>query len=134
MGFMDKAKQMAEQAQQKIEETQRQFNEKQAQKAGGEAAGGGGVRYDEHGRPVGDGPPAAGVPGPPVQPAAPEPVDVSHPASDPATAEAVSVPQPAEGVQVPEPEAEAAVDQPLPPPAPPKDGVNATPDPFKPIQ
>jgi hypothetical protein len=49
MGFMDKAKQLAEQAQQKLDETQKQFNEKQAAKAGGEAAD---VRYDEHGRPV----------------------------------------------------------------------------------
>ena len=35
MGFMDKAKQLAEQAQQKLEETQKQFNDSQAQKAAG---------------------------------------------------------------------------------------------------
>jgi len=118
---MDKAKKMAEQAQQKIEETQKQFNESQAQKAGGQGAPGGGVRYDEHGRPI---------PGTP-------------PASDPATAEGVSVPQPPEGLDAPEAEAdgpaaaeggaEEAAETPVPPPAAPKEGMNATPDPFKPI-
>lgn len=39
MGFMDKAKQMAEQAQQKIEETQKQFNESQAAKSQGGTGG-----------------------------------------------------------------------------------------------
>ena len=51
MGFMDKAKKMAEQAQQKIDETQKQFSERQGQKSG---PGPGGVRFDEHGRPVPD--------------------------------------------------------------------------------
>ena len=65
MGFMDKAKQMAEQAQKKLEETQNQFNQGQAKQAGGE--GGGGVRYDEHGRPVEEAPPASEQPpAPPV--------------------------------------------------------------------
>ena len=108
MGFMDKAKQMAEQAQQKIEETQKQFNDNQAQKAGS-PVGGGGVRYDEHGRPIQD-------------------------ASDPATAEGVAMPQPPEGAEAPVTEAAEPEEKPVPPPAPPKDGMNATPDPFKPIQ
>jgi hypothetical protein len=60
MGFMDKAKQMAEQAQQKIDEAQKQFNDSQAQKGSG--AGGGGQRFDEHGRPIADAPPAAEAP------------------------------------------------------------------------
>ena len=52
MGFMDKAKKMAEQAQQKIEEVQKDFNEKQG--SGGGATGGGPapVQYDQHGRPM----------------------------------------------------------------------------------
>ena len=71
MGFMDKAKQMAEQAQQKIEEAQKQFNESQAQKGAGAESGG--QRFDEHGRPIADAPPAAATPAAPVEPAAPAP-------------------------------------------------------------
>jgi transcription initiation factor TFIID subunit TAF12 len=49
MGFMDKAKKLAEQAQEKLDEAQKQFN------SGGSTAGqpqGGGVTFDQHGRPV----------------------------------------------------------------------------------
>jgi hypothetical protein len=52
MGFMDKAKKMAEQAQQKIEEVQKDFNEKQAAGDGGTASGPAPVDYDKHGRPM----------------------------------------------------------------------------------
>ena len=65
MGFMDKAKKLAEQAQQKLDVAQQQFN------SGGQTGGqqpGGGARYDEHGRPV-DGPPASDAPPPSGQPA-----------------------------------------------------------------
>lgn len=50
MGFMDKAKKLAEQAQTKLEDVQKDFSAKQG---GGQeqAGGGGGVEYDEHGRP-----------------------------------------------------------------------------------
>ena len=59
MGFMDKAKKLAEQAQEKLDEVQQSFNE------GGSTPGqGAGGRYDEHGRPVEDGPPAAAAPPP----------------------------------------------------------------------
>jgi hypothetical protein len=112
MGFMDKAKQMAEQAQQKIEETQKQFNDGQAAKSQGGTTGT--VRYDANGRVI------------PSEPAA------QPSASEPAVAEAVGVPQPPE-----EPQAQAqaeAEETPVPPPAPPRDDMNATPDPFKPIQ
>ena len=109
MGFMDKAKQMAEQAQQKIEETQKQFNDGQAAKSQGGTTGT--VRYDANGRVI------------PSEPAA------QPSASEPAVAEAVGVPQPPEGATPPE--AEETV---VPPPAPPRDDMNATPDPFKPIQ
>ena len=56
MGFMDKAKKIAEQAQQKLDETQGKFNERQHGSAAGEPpeGGAGGVRFDEHGRPVQD--------------------------------------------------------------------------------
>ena len=66
MGFMDKAKKLAEQAQQKLDEAQQQFN------SGGQTEGqqpGGNVRYDEHGRPIG-GPPASDAPPPSGQPPA----------------------------------------------------------------
>jgi hypothetical protein len=46
MGFMDKAKKLAEQAQQKLDEVQEQFNSSQPQQQGGSD-----VTYDEHGRP-----------------------------------------------------------------------------------
>jgi len=118
MGFMDKAKQMAEQAQQKIDETQKQFNDKQSARSPGGSEGGG-ARYDEHGRPI------------PADPAAQQP-PTSAPASDPAVAEGVGVPQPPEAV---EPQAATEPDtEPVPPPAPPKEGMNASPDPFKPLQ
>jgi hypothetical protein len=48
MGFLDKAKKLAEQAQTKIDEVQKDFNEKQG--SGGNASPGNAVEYDEHGR------------------------------------------------------------------------------------
>jgi hypothetical protein len=47
MGFMDKAKKMAEQAQTKLDEAQKQFNSNQPQQQGGPV-----VEYDKHGRPI----------------------------------------------------------------------------------
>ena len=49
MGFLDKAKKMAEQAQAKLDEAQKQFNPSQG---GGASSSGPAVEYDEHGRPV----------------------------------------------------------------------------------
>jgi hypothetical protein len=49
MGFMDKAKKMADQAQQKIDEKQKQWNQREAQD---DAPGAGAVVFDDHGRPV----------------------------------------------------------------------------------
>jgi hypothetical protein len=63
MGFMDKAKKMAEQAQAKLDEAQKQFNS--GQDAGGGEGGDAAVEYDKHGRPVqpaGVTPDAAGAP------------------------------------------------------------------------
>jgi len=70
MGFMDKAKKLAEQAQQKLDEAQEQFNQGQ-----GARPQSGASRFDEHGRPV---TPSA-EPGPTADPSAPLP-----PADDPA--------------------------------------------------
>lgn len=98
MGFMDKAKQMAEQAQKKIDDAQKQFNESQSAKSGEPAEGA--QRFDEHGRPVGG---------------APAPVAETPSESAPETP--------------PEPASEEPVEQP-----PVKEGVDANPDPFKPLQ
>jgi hypothetical protein len=64
VGFMDKAKKLAEQAQEKLDEAQKQFN------SGGSTGGqqeGGGVRYDQHGRPI-EAPPAGEAAPPSGQP------------------------------------------------------------------
>lgn len=111
MGFMDKAKQMADQAQQKIEEAQKQFNDSQAQKGSQQ---GDTTRYDANGRPIGDAaPPAAQTPAAPVVPA--DSVDSAAASGDTPAQE----PPPVETVPKPTPTAE---------------GINASPDPFKPIQ
>ena len=73
MGFMDKAKKLAEQAQEKLDEAQKQFSERQQGQGGQQGEG---VRYDEHGRPIQDPPAGAAPPSPtpdaPSEPAAPE--------------------------------------------------------------
>jgi hypothetical protein len=86
VGFMDKAKKMAEQAQAKLDEAQKQFNSGQS---GGAGQGGGpAVEYDKHGRPIQPSPvtpdalatptPPAATPGvPPTAP--PEPVAPPEP-------------------------------------------------------
>ena len=65
MGFMDKAKKLAEQAQQKLDEAQQQFNQGQ----GSDGEKGPGVRYDQQGRPV------EGTPAGDTAPPSAEPVD-----------------------------------------------------------
>ena len=65
MGFMDKAKKLAEQAQEKLDEVQQQFNESQ----GSSPSQGPPVDYDQHGRPVQTEP--AAPPAPPASPAPP---------------------------------------------------------------
>src|SRR5215217_2700393 len=73
MGFLDKAKKMAEQAQTKLDDVQKQFNESQgaSQQTPAGATGEVPIDYDKHGRPV---PPAreAAPPPPPPPPPAPE--------------------------------------------------------------
>jgi hypothetical protein len=80
MGFLDKAKKMAEQAQAKLDEVQTQFNEGQG---GGAAGSGPAVEYDKHGRPIPQHPPATATPpqgdplagtSTPPPPASPSPV------------------------------------------------------------
>lgn len=78
MGFLDKAKKLADQAQTKLDEVQKDFNAKQGTGSGGPSGGGAAVEYDQHGRPVSATPPSA----------APSP----RPASGPATAGAPGVP------------------------------------------
>jgi hypothetical protein len=110
MGFMDKAKKLAEQAQEKLDEVQENFNQGQS----GQPQKGGGVRYDEHGRPIG-GPPAGDAPPPSAEPG-----------------ETAGPPEPAEPAQPAQP-AEEAPPEPAAKPAP-EGGADANPDPFKPIQ
>jgi hypothetical protein len=91
MGFMDKAKKLAEQAQSKLDEVQTQFNEKQSTSS---SPGDPAVEYDKHGRPVpatpaegatpphGDPVAATPPPVPPAPPTAPTP-DASAPPAPP---------------------------------------------------
>ena len=82
MGFLDKAKKLADQAQAKVDEVQKDFNAKQGG-AGGAPASGPVVEYDQHGRPVS--PPAGERPATAAAPGAPDaPADAS-PRLDPAT-------------------------------------------------
>ena len=104
MGFMDKAKKLAEQAQEKLDEAQKNFNQSASPEADQPAQT---VRYDEHGRPIQEEEtPAAAAPPPPADPAEPPPA--APPAAEPPPA--AEAPPASEG------------------------GANATPDPFKPIQ
>ena len=97
MGFMDKAKKMAEQAQAKLDEAQTKYNAGQGQ--GGSAGGAPPVQYDNHGRPIQPAPvtpdaaapvppdaaPPAATPGvPPTEPPQP-PAPESGPTPDPAS-------------------------------------------------
>ena len=90
MGFMDKAKKMAEQAQAKLDEVQKGVNSGQS----GQPAGGGPVvEYDNHGRPIQPAPvtPDAGAPpvatpdagAPPAPPAATPGVPPTAPPAPP---------------------------------------------------
>lgn len=116
MGFLDKAKLLAEQAQQKVDEVQKQFNEGQQAKAG--QADGPVVEYDKHGRPVGESTPPPAAPPPPTAPPVP------GAGVDPLAAEAPVAPAPVAETP-PEP-----VRPPRPPsgePSAPSGDENATP-------
>jgi hypothetical protein len=88
MGFLDKAKKMAEQAQTKLDEVQQQFNESQGASQQG-AAGGPVTEYDKHGRPV-----ASSAPPPPPAPAPPAPPDPEAAAAAPAPPAPAAPPAP----------------------------------------
>lgn len=108
MGFMDKAKQMAEQAQKKLDEVQQDFNKSQTSQQVKDASPA--PQYDKHGRPVppteAEAPAAAPAP-PPAAPA--EPAAAAPPAEPMAPAAAAPPPQA---------EAAAPPPTPAPPPAP----------------
>jgi hypothetical protein len=78
MGFLDKAKKLADQAQEKLDDVQKQFNEKQGAGSGGTQAGPPPVEYDQHGRPVAQDPEPPH--GDPLTGAAPQPAPTEAPA------------------------------------------------------
>ena len=93
MGFMDKAKKMAEQAQQKLEDAQQQFNQQQG--SGGAAPSGAVQEYDAHGRPIPSSPPPA-APG-----AVPSQDDVAAPTGDPLAGDPAPAPSPGGAAEAP---------------------------------
>jgi formin 2/WAS/WASL-interacting protein len=97
MGFMDKAKKLAEQAQTKLDEAQQQFNKSQGNPGAG-ASSDPAVEYDKHGRPVPSSPPEATTP----------------PHGDPLGGGAEQAPPPP-----PPPQAAPTPDPAAPPPSPP---------------
>jgi hypothetical protein len=68
MGFMNKAKQLAEQAQQKLDEAQKNFNQSDSPESQPQ---GDAVKYDQHGRPIQEATPAGATAPPTAEPAAP---------------------------------------------------------------
>ena len=141
MGFLDKAKKMAEQAQAKLDEVQTQFNDGQ----GGSGAAGDGpaVEYDKHGRPVPQQPPATATPpqGDPLAAgSAPPPASPTATPGVPPTGQGDPLGAAAAAPAPPPPTAEPPVAQPgvpptgsapsAPPPAPPM--PSAAPDPAAP--
>jgi hypothetical protein len=127
MGFMDKAKKLAEQAQQKLDETQKNFNKSSSPEGQPQGEG---VKYDEHGRPIQEAPPAGATAPPAAEPAAATPPapDPTAPLGDAPATDAPAAPPAADA-----PAEEPAADAPPPPPKPAGD-ADAAPDPFKPIQ
>ena len=119
MGFLDKAKQLAEQAQQKLDEAQKNFNQSESPQA---QPGEGAVKYDEHGRPIQEAEPAGeAAPAPPPDPASPSPPP--DPASEAEPAGAEQHPAGPEPTRQPETPDQSGGGQ-----------ANTSPDPFKPLQ
>jgi hypothetical protein len=96
MGFMDKAKKLAEQAQQKLDETQKNFNQSNSPQAPAEGEP---VKYDEHGRPVQDAPPAGATAPPAAAPAEQPAADGPPPPPKPDTGDANASPDPFKPIQ-----------------------------------
>jgi hypothetical protein len=94
MGFLDKAKKLAEQAQTKLDEAQKQFNESQSPSTA--PPPGPAVEYDKHGRPIASEEPASATPphGDPIAdpPAAPPAPGAAAPVPDPAAPAAPASP------------------------------------------
>lgn len=105
MGFLDKAKKLAEQGQAKLDEAQKNINKGHQQQPG---AGGPIVEYDNHGRPIQSAPLAAdaAVPAAATTPAVPPtadsaPVVSSGPVLDPDAPAAPGVPDTAAAPSAP---------------------------------
>jgi peptidoglycan hydrolase CwlO-like protein len=111
MGFMDKAKQMAEQAQKKLDEVQQDFNKSQTSQQVKDAAPA--TQYDKHGRPVQPAESEAPAAAPAPPPAAP-----AEPAAAPAEPAAAPAEPAAPAAAAPPPQAEAAAPPPSPAPPP----------------
>jgi hypothetical protein len=97
MGFLDKAKKMAEQAQSKLEKRSR---------AGADPVGSSPppVEYDQHGRPIrSEVPPEPAAP--PAEPVGPPPAAPTPPHGDPLAEEAPAPPSPAPAAPTPDPAA-----------------------------
>ena len=105
MGFMDKAKKLADQAQAKLDEAQKQFNDSQGSNPS--TASPSPLEYDQHGRPVAQpadpahtaatpqqGDPALGAPEPPPADTSPRPDPGERPQGDPLADSAPKPPQP----------------------------------------
>jgi hypothetical protein len=128
MGFMDKAKQLAEQAQQKLDEAQKNFSQSASPQS---EPSEGGVRYDEHGRPIQEAP-TAGAAADPAAPSPPPDAASPSPPPDPA-----SETDPAGAERPAATEGHPAGPEPTRQPEPPDRGggqPNTAPDPFKPLQ
>ena len=120
MGFMDKAKKLAEQAQAKLDEAQQQFNTSQGN-PGTSGSSGPSVEYDKHGRPVPSTPPPDSATPPHGDPLGGTP----EPAPAPAPPQAAPTPDPAappQAAPTPDPAAPPQAAPPSPPgPKPPED-------------
>jgi hypothetical protein len=114
MGFLDKAKKMAEQAQSALDEAQKQFQAGQ-QRGDQDAAEGAAVEYDEHGRRVPQSPSATASP-PQGDPLAGEsaPARPGGPTPDPDAPPAPGTPTAPHGDRPPAP----PLDRPGPPGGP----------------
>jgi hypothetical protein len=109
MGFLDKAKKMAEQAQTKLDEVQKQFNEGQSGSSGSQAPP---VEYDKHGRPIRTEAPAESVAPPPAggfespaEPVGPPPSAPTPPHGDPLGEQAPAPPPAPPAAPTPDPAA-----------------------------
>jgi hypothetical protein len=98
MGFMDKAKKLAEQAQEKLDEAQKNFNKSDSPQAQPEQS----VQYDEHGRPIQQETPAAATAPPAADPADAPPAEEAAtppPAADPPAGDTNASPDPFKPIQ-----------------------------------